>query len=504
MTALKGLYMFEEIKKLKESQVAKQLNIDTRTVKRYWNMSEQDFLNLVKKLNENKSKSILDQYKDEILGFLITYKDFTAAQIYDRLKEQHINFDLCKSSVRNYVAKLREKNNLNKKLKEREYVAVEELPMGKQAQVDFGEIILYDVENNPVKVWTFAMMLSHSRYKYGCWQDKPFNAQDFVEAHNKAFQYFGGIPEEIVYDRTKVALVNENEDGTFKLCKAFEEYVEKVKFNPVFCKPYDPESKGKIEAVVKYFKFNFANHRTFKGIDNLNAAFHRWLEGTGNTKVHQTTKKVPSEVFSLERQYLSDKHLSKDIPIIQHRVKKDNTISYEGNRYSLPKGTYSAHKDIVLNIVGDLLEIKTLDLNLIISYKMATGKGKLIQKEPYHRQIDKEVSELKTEVFEQFKYNERILEYIEKLVISDPKNVRRNLVKLQKLGNEFSLNALVGGVEYSLLKGDLSLGTLSLKVKQNSFSVKKEEILQSDLIPKICDVNTRSISEYQNIQEEGL
>ncbi|WP_052191748.1 IS21 family transposase [Cetobacterium sp. ZWU0022] len=501
---MKGLYMFEEIKKLKESQVAKQLNIDTRTVKRYWNMSEQDFLNLVKKLNENKSKSILDQYKDEILGFLITYKDFTAAQIYDRLKEQHINFDLCKSSVRNYVAKLREKNNLNKKLKEREYVAVEELPMGKQAQVDFGEIILYDVENNPVKVWTFAMMLSHSRYKYGCWQDKPFNVQDFVEAHNKAFQYFGGIPEEIVYDRTKVALVNENEDGTFKLCKAFEEYVEKVKFNPVFCKPYDPESKGKIEAVVKYFKFNFANHRTFKGIDNLNAAFHRWLEGTGNTKVHQTTKKVPSEVFSLERQYLSDKHLSKDIPIIQHRVKKDNTISYEGNRYSLPKGTYSAHKDIVLNIVGDLLEIKTLDLNLIISYKMATGKGKLIQKEPYHRQIDKEVSELKTEVFEQFKYNERILEYIEKLVISDPKNVRRNLVKLQKLGNEFSLNALVGGVEYSLLKGDLSLGTLSLKVKQNSFSVKKEEILQSDLIPKICDVNTRSISEYQNIQEEGL
>lgn len=129
--------------------------------------------------------------------------------------------------------------------------------MGKQAQVDFGEIILYDIENKPVKVWTFAMVLSHSRYKYGYWQDKPFNAQDFVDVHNKAFQYFGGIPEEIVYDRTKVALINENEDGTFKLCKTFEEYVEKVKFKPVFCKPYDPESKGKIEAVVKYFKFQF-------------------------------------------------------------------------------------------------------------------------------------------------------------------------------------------------------------------------------------------------------
>lgn len=95
-----------------------------------------------------------------------------------------------------------------------------------------------------------------------------------------------------------------NEDGTFKLCKTFEEYVEQVKFKPMFCKPYDSESKGKIAAVVKYFKFNFANHRTYKGIKNLNAAFHRWLERIGNTKIHQTTKKVPSEVFSLERQYL--------------------------------------------------------------------------------------------------------------------------------------------------------------------------------------------------------
>lgn len=80
--------------------------------KKYWNMIEQNFVKLVKKLNESKSKSVLDQYKDEILQFLMTYKSFTAAQVYDCLKEQHINFNLCGSSVRNYVAKLREKHNL--------------------------------------------------------------------------------------------------------------------------------------------------------------------------------------------------------------------------------------------------------------------------------------------------------------------------------------------------------------------------------------------------------
>ena len=131
----------------------------------------------------------------------------------------------------------------------------------------------------------------------------------------------------------------------------------------------------------------------------------------------------------------------------------------------MPKGIYSAHRDVVLNIIGDLLEIKTLDSNLIILYKITSGKGRLIQKEPYHRQVDKGVSELKIEIFRQFKSNEKLMEYIEKLIVSDSKNVRRNLVKLQALGNEFSLNFLIGSVKYGLLKDDLSLATLILKVK---------------------------------------
>ncbi|MCQ9628619.1 hypothetical protein HS141_17320, partial [Cetobacterium somerae] len=136
--------------------------------------------------------------------------------------------------------------------------------------------------------------------------------------------------------------------------------------------------------------------------------------------------------------------------------------------------------------------------------KITSCKGRLIQKEPYHRQVDKGISELKDEIFEHFKYNEKLMEYIENLIVSDPKNVRRNLVKLQTLVNEFSLNFLIGGVEYALLKGDLSLATLTLKVKQYALPVKKAESAQNDLIPKICDVKTRSILEYQNVQEEGL
>ena len=66
----------------------------------------------------------------------------SAAQIYDRLKENYPEFNASNSLVRKYVAKIKEKYNLNRITRVREYVAVPELPMGKQAQVDFGEIIL--------------------------------------------------------------------------------------------------------------------------------------------------------------------------------------------------------------------------------------------------------------------------------------------------------------------------------------------------------------------------
>ena len=508
--------MFEDIKKLKalpikltEAQVAKHLNIDTRTVKKYWDMDEKEYLKLLREYIEKRQESILDKYAEEIIEWLKKFRFLSAAQIYDRLKENYPDFNASNSLVRKYVAKLKEKYNLNKKIKIREYVAVPELPMGKQAQVDFGEIILKDIDGNPIKLWVFLIVLSHSRYKFGVWQEKPFSAEDFVKAHEKAFQFFGGIPEEIVYDRTKTALIAENDDGTFKLSKPFQKFVDKSHFKPKFSKPYDPENKGKIEAVVKFVKNNFARYRTFKNIDSFNDSFYKWLERTGNGKVHEVTKKVPAEVFTLEKQYLSTKYLIKDTPIIQHRVRKDNTISYNGNKYSLPKGTYTEHKTVVLDIVGSTLEIKTLGLELIASYTIPKEKGKILQKEPYRRNIDKSIAELKEEYLKKFESNERISEYLKNLIKLWPKAVRRNLEKFTVIEKENSLSILLSAIEYAFAKNDFSITTLKLKTEQ--FSLKEIETSKENKtnrkinISQYYDVRIRSIDEYQNIQngQEG-
>ena len=122
--------------------------------------------------------------------------------------------------------------------------------MGFQAQVDLGSIWLKKMNGSKVKIYCFAMVLAHSRYKFLWWSDKPFTTFSFIDAHIKAFEYFGGIPIEIVYDQDRILAVSEN-SGDIIYTEGFQNYLNSVRFKIRLCRAYDPESKGKIEAVVK-------------------------------------------------------------------------------------------------------------------------------------------------------------------------------------------------------------------------------------------------------------
>ncbi|WP_024865701.1 hypothetical protein [Butyrivibrio sp. FCS014] len=91
-----------------------------------------------------------------------------------------------------------------------------------------------------------------------------------------------------------------------------------------------------IENVVKYLKYGFAEHRIFKDIDSFNEDCIAWLERTGNAKVHETTKKIPAEVFALEKEYLipvSEYSFEKPVnESITYQVRKDNVVLFHRRR----------------------------------------------------------------------------------------------------------------------------------------------------------------------------
>ncbi|MFS0673723.1 IS21 family transposase [Ornithinibacillus sp. 179-J 7C1 HS] len=351
--------VYMEIYQLKQQgfkirRIARKLGISRTTVYKYLDKSPEEMSEWMASTKTRKKK--LDPYEMLIHTWLSEHPDTSGAQIYDWLKERYKDdFKVGESTVRGYVKELREKYSLPKTESKRIYQAVPELPMGQQVQVDFGQTVQKASNGKEQKLYFISFVLSHSRYKYAEWLDRPFTAKDVIRTHENAFQFFEGVPQEIVYDQDSLIVVSEN-SGDLILTGEFQAYREERKLNLFVCRKADPESKGKIENVVKFIKRNFAKYRIFQNIDHWNDRCIDWLERTGNGKVHNGTKKRPAEVFALEKQHLRPVlkkfHVSHVDSSITRTVRKDNTIVYKSNRYSVPLGTYrgSVRKMRIYNV----------------------------------------------------------------------------------------------------------------------------------------------------------
>ncbi|WP_449366252.1 DDE-type integrase/transposase/recombinase, partial [Virgibacillus sediminis] len=186
-----------------------------------------------------------------ILDWLREHPDLSASQISDWLEERCGFREIGESTVRSYVRELRSQYHIPKIMHKRHFEAIQELPIGKQMQVDFGELKVKVTDGRTMKVYVIAFVLSHSRYKYAEWQERPFTTRDVLRCHENAFEYFGGITEEIVYDQDKLMTVSEN-GGDLILTEEFQAYKQNRDFRVYLCRKADPESKGKIENVVKF------------------------------------------------------------------------------------------------------------------------------------------------------------------------------------------------------------------------------------------------------------
>ena len=77
-------------------------------------------------------------------------------------------------------------------------------------------------------------------------QFKPYNTNDFISAHKDCFEYYGYIPETMIYDQTKLVVIKEiYREVTYN--SKFFQFMNNLSINPYACEGYDPESKGLVE-----------------------------------------------------------------------------------------------------------------------------------------------------------------------------------------------------------------------------------------------------------------
>ena len=447
---MKGIKMYAIIQQMKnqgfsQARTAKELCIHRKTVKRYWNMTADEYeqnCHAVKKI------STLAEYRSIIESWIKEHPSISAAQICDWLKESY-SIDFKERTVSRYVKGLRIELNLPKTAAPREYTAVSESPPGRQMQVDFGEMWMPHANRKTrIKVRFAAFVLSHSRYKFVYFQSRPFCTTDLVTALRECFKYIGGMPHELVFDQDSIVCVSEN-CGDVIYTHEFEKFRQECKFNVYMCRPADPESKGKVENAVKYVKHGFLDNRLYPFDDEtLNYCGKEWLERTANAKIHGTTRKIPVEVFKEEREHLLPIPIEADAfkAQILRTVRKDNTILYNCNRYSLPVGTYPNNQEVEIEAADNVLKIYTVFHEYICEHNISQAKGVLIKNTNHDRDTNIAVDKLQENLNKLLDY--KACTFLAGIRAEKPRYARDQFKLLQTLLDKYGKEKVIAAAAF--------------------------------------------------------
>src|SRR3990172_8759581 len=169
----------------------------------------------------------------------------TAKRIYQRLRDEQ-GFGGGYTIVKDYV-RLR-------RLRQREMFVPLMHPPG-DAQADFGEAqVVIGGEKRKAHYLVIDLPQSDDSFVMAFPAE---TTEAFLEGHNQAFEYFGGVPRTILYDNTKLAVVRILGDGTRTKTQAFSELQSHYLFQERFGRPGKGNDKGKVEGLVGYARKNF-------------------------------------------------------------------------------------------------------------------------------------------------------------------------------------------------------------------------------------------------------
>ncbi len=302
--------------------IARELDISRNTVRKYLRMDEVAIGE--QQANRTRRKQ-LDDYRDYIVTLLGQFPGLSAVKVLRKLKERHPELGVSDRSARRYIKALKETVSLRQK---RYYEPVESLP-GVQCQVDGGELRGgLPVGGEATTVHFVVFVLSYSRLMYVGLSPRPIDTATFIRLHDAAFRYFGGRPEECVYDQTKLVVLHE-QYRELDLNPAFAAYATAAGFRIYACEGYDPESKGKVEAGVKYVKGNALAGEVFDDRDHLEAHVRQWLDEVANVRQHGTTGEAPRVRFERDELVLSD--LETGQAIARHVISRDKGAVIRNN-----------------------------------------------------------------------------------------------------------------------------------------------------------------------------
>ena len=264
---------------LTKSAAAKRLGVARRTVSRWQTESEPT--------DRHRRTHKLDPYKGLIRRRLASYPELTAQRLYEEVREA--GYDGCHSRVRDYLRELR------RAVDPPPAIRFETAP-GHQGQVDFGTF------RTPWgRRYALVVVLGHSRLT---WLEF-FETQTMATVMTgleRAFESFGGVPQELLFDQMKAVVTADGRDtgGTLVLNEEFHRFAMHWGFRVRACRPYRAQTKGKVERRIRYVRTGFFYGRRFLNDADLNDQAQRWLRDTANARRCAAHGESPRAYFEHE------------------------------------------------------------------------------------------------------------------------------------------------------------------------------------------------------------
>lgn len=374
-----GMEIYSEIRKAYlsgESQrsIANRLGISRQTVKKY---CEGETVPGERKEYLREPTVVTDEVKSFILECLeydqasgLKKQKHTAKRIYDRLVDE-LGFTGSYSIVRLAVRELRADL-----IPAQADVPLEYDP-GDAIQIDWGEVQIYlnDVRIT-ANIFCGRLCYSCDIFVMVCFSQ---NMESFLEAQQRMFEYFGGVPRRLIFDNAKVA-VKEGFGLHAHPQKDYKDFAAHYVFGTDFCNPASGNEKGLVENLVGYARRNF-----FVPVPKASSMAELNEDLIRKCLNYRAKHKVSSRSASVKVLYEQElAYLHKIAPykydtarIATPSVGDFSTVRFDRNSYSVP--VTFLRKTVTVKGYANSVSI-ICDDRTVVTYERLQGQGKTAYK----------------------------------------------------------------------------------------------------------------------------
>jgi transposase len=436
---------------LKVAQIADALALDPRTVA-YWLHQER-----FRPRRSTPRASKLDPFKHQIVQMLEKYP-YSAAQVLQRLREQ--GFEGGYSIVKAYVHTIRPK-------RQPAFLKLAFAP-GECAQVDWGSFGSVPVGQTSRRLSFFVMVLCYSRLMYVEFTVSQ-TMEHFLACHQHAFEFFGGVPQTVMVDNLKSAVLKRALGQAPVFNPKYAAFAEHNGFRIVPCNVGKGNEKGRVENGVGYVKKNFLAGLDIADFSMLAPAAKHWLDTVASVRVHGETRKPPIELWQSEKPHLSPlpTHPFDIATVTQVRASRQFRITLDTNHYSVP--AHLAGQALTLKTYPDRLCLYYQN-NLVARHTRSYDRHRDFE-DPDHPKplLEQRKKARDHQVFKRFlalsSQAERYYQELEQRRLNPPHHVRKIVALSDVYGQEAVARALNDAIEYQAFASDYIANLLEQRAR---------------------------------------